>query len=188
MKSKKFTLLLLFSFIFTLAACGNSDAASSDYSLEFKNGDRFFKSEVKPSSKAEEVVLDFFKIEINDDFNNLKNLLINTDYFNTLPQIYKENFNDGLYTKEVIITNLDELSEKEFSDIDNVTKYYPSIDELTNKDFNDFKIIEVHYTNKLTEKYDEIAQFSSGDWTRYFVLIMEKEDSPWKIYDIYGHC
>lgn len=32
-----------------------------------------------------------------------------------------------------------------------------------------------------------MAQWGSGKWTRYFVVVKEKVDSEWKIYDIYGH-
>lgn len=53
---------------------------------------------------------------------------------------------------------------------------------------NEFQIIEVIYTNKVTDKLDKTAQWGSGNWTRYYVVVVkEKEDSNWRIYDVYGN-
>lgn len=52
---------------------------------------------------------------------------------------------------------------------------------------SEFKIIEVNYTNKLTEKFNESAQWGSGNWTRYFVIVKENNSSDCRIFDVYGH-
>ncbi|WP_297631201.1 hypothetical protein [uncultured Clostridium sp.] len=60
--------------IFILIGYGNTQKIkdvekNNEYVLEVKNGKRFFKSEVSPKSKAEEIILDRFKIEINDEYD-----------------------------------------------------------------------------------------------------------------------
>ena len=61
------------------------------------------------------------------------------------------------------------------------------MDRLKEYNPSEFKIFQVVYTNKLTDELDKIVQWGSGNWTRYFVVVRENEDSDWKIYDIYGH-
>ncbi|MGL5415914.1 MAG: DUF4829 domain-containing protein [Clostridium sp.] len=185
------TVLVIVS-VFVLIGCGNSQEdkdgeKDKEYVLEVKNGKRFFKSEAVPKSKAEEVILDSFKIEINDEYDNLKNVFIDSEHYNYYSDLYKENLEEGLYTEEIIIHSLIELKEEEYSSDSKNNKYYFYMDKLREYNPNEFKIIEVEYTNKLTDKLNEMAQWGSGKWTRYFVVVKEKIDSEWKIYDIYGH-
>ena len=194
MRVKRFMLsvLLIICSMFILIGCSNSSKEeeyikNSEYVLEITNGERFFKSEVVPNSKAEEVILDYFKIEISDEYDNFKNIFINSDTFNYYPDVYKDNFNNGLYTEEITVHSLNELNEDEYSKESNGAKYYSNINNLKRYKQSEFKIIEVNYTNKLTEKLNEIAQWGSGDWTRYFVVVKENDRSEWRIFDIYGH-
>lgn len=184
--------LSIASFMFILIGCGNLSenpkyTQDDEYVLEITNGKRFFKSEITPKSKAEEVILDCFKIEISDEYNNFKNVFIDSEVFNDYPEKYKGNFNEGLYTEEVVVHSLKELNEEDYSNESNGIKYYYYMDGLKEYNPSEFKIIEVVYTNKVTDKWNKIAQWGSGNWTRYFVIVKEKEDSDWKIYDIYGH-
>lgn len=191
---KKFMLisLLIVSFMVILIGCSDSSKTQkytedSEYVLEITNGERFFKSEVVPKSDAEKFILDYFKIEINDDYDNLKNVFIDSDAFNYYSDAYKEKFNDGLYTEEVTVHSLNGLNEGEYSSESNGIKYYYYIDRLKKYNPNEFQIIEVNYTNKLTEKYNAIAQWGSGDWIRYFVVVKKDNNSGWRIFDVYGH-
>lgn len=185
-------LLLIVSFIAILIGCSDSSkeqkyTKDSGYVLEITNGARFFKSEVVPKSDAEEVILDCFKIEINDEYDNFRNVFIDSDAFNYYPDVYKENFNNGLYTEEVIVHSLNVLNESEYSSESNEIKYYYNIDRLKEYNSSEFEIIEVNYTNKLTEKYNASAQWGSGNWTRYFVVVKDNNNSDWRIFDVYGH-
>lgn len=191
---KKFMLisLLIVSFMVILIGCSDSSKTQkytedSEYVLEITNGERFFKSEVVPKSDAEKVILDYFKIEINDDYDNFKNVFIDSDAFNYYSDAYKGNFNDGLYTEEVTVHSLNVLNEDEYSSESKGIKYYYYIDRLKKYNPNEFQIIEVNYTNKLTEKYNAIAQWGSGNWTRYFVVVKKDNNSVWRIFDVYGH-
>lgn len=194
MRIKRFMLitLLIISSMIILIGCSNSKEVqklgkSHEYVLEISNGKRVFKSESIPKSKAEEVILDSFKIEITDEYDNFNNVFIDSDAFNYYPETYKENFNEGLYTEEMVIHSLKELNEEDYSNESNGIKYYYYMDGLKEYNPSEFKIIEVVYTNKLTDKLDEKAQWGSGDWTRYFVVVKEQADSDWRIYDVYGH-
>ena len=191
---KRFMLLLLLivSSVAILIGCSGSNkeeeyTKDSEYVLEITNGERFFKSEIAPKSDAEKVILDYFKIEINDEYDNFKNVFIDSDAFNYYPNTYKENFNNGLYTEEVTVHSLNVLNEDEYSSESDGIKYYYYMDRLKKYNPSKFEIIEVNYTNKLTEKYNAIAQWGSGDWIRYFVVVKENDNSGWRIFDVYGH-
>lgn len=193
MRRKKFMLIavLIISSIIISIGCSNSKEVqelekNNEYVLEIANGKRVFKSESIPKSKAEEIILDYFKIEINDEYDNFKNVFIDSEIFSHYSNTYKEKFNEGLYTEEVVVHSLTKLNEEDYSDDSNGVKYYPYMDGLKEYSPNEFKIIEVIYTNKVTDKLDKIAQWGSGNWTRYFVVVKEKEDSEWRIYDVYG--
>lgn len=188
-KRVRWITVLVIASVFVLIGCGNSQAkdGNKEYELELKNEKRFFKSEVSPKSKAEEVILDSFKIEINDEYDNFKNVFIDSEHYNYYSDLYKKNLEEGLYAEEISIHSLIELKEEEYSSDSKNNKYYFYMDKLREYDPNEFKIIEVEYTNKLTDKLNEMAQWGSGKWTRYFVVVKEKVDSEWKIYDIYGH-
>ena len=155
--------------------------------LEIKNGTRFFKSEVIPKSEAEEVILDMFKIEINDDYDKLKEIYIDSEIFNYYPEMYKENLSEGLYTEEITIHKLEKLSEEEYLNDATSLKYYYYMDRLKEYNPYEFQIIEVNYTNKFTDKLNEIAQWGNGNWIRYFVVVKENKNSGWRIFDVYGH-
>lgn len=180
------TLIMLFSF----SACGTDDNkdenSDSKYELEFKNGERFFRSEVKPQSKEEEVIFDSLKIEISDKYNDFEKIYIENGGFDYYPELYKDNFESGLYTEEITIHRLKFLNENELNDEKDKIKFYNYMDNLKKYNPYEFKIIQVSYTNKLTDKYDEQAQWGSGNWTRNYIVVKEKEDSEWRIFDIYG--
>lgn len=83
--------------------------------------------------------------------------------------------------------SLNVLNKDEYSSESNGIKYYYYIDRLKKYKPNEFQIFEVKYTNKLTEKYNAIAQWGSGNWTRYFVVVKKDNNSGWRIFDVYGH-
>lgn len=159
----------------------------NNYVLEIENGERFFKSEFVPKSDSEKVILDYFKIEISDEYDEFKNVLIDSEQYTYYPETYKKQFDEGLYTEELTVHSLSTLNEDEYTNDTNGLKYYSYMERLKEYNPSAFEIIEVNYTNKLTDEYNKIAQWGSGNWTRYFVVVKEKEDSNWKIFDVYGH-
>ncbi|WP_242655205.1 DUF4829 domain-containing protein [Clostridium cellulovorans] len=164
---------------------GTSNVSAS-YELEYHNDTRFFKAEIEPKSDAEKVILDKFKIQINDKYDELSKLFIDSPEFNNQSQIYKNLFDEGEYAEAITIHSLKKLSEEEYSNNPDFISY--NFMDTINK-FNpyEFQVIEVNYTIKLTDKYASAAQWSNGNWTRDFIVVQEKENTPWRIFDIYGY-
>ncbi|MEG0670527.1 DUF4829 domain-containing protein [Clostridium sp.] len=192
MKSKKKNLLVLclvILFTFTTIGCSNSKKQDNEaeliknYQVDFKNGERFFKSEVAPTSIPETVILDVLKIEINDEYDKLNDLYS----FNPLSDNYKKNFDDGEYTEEMTVHSFEKISKEVYTNVASGIKYYGYIDKLKPYNDNEIQVIGVNYTNKLTDKANAGAQGGNGNWTRYYVLTQENSKAPWKILDIYGH-
>ncbi|MGL5381514.1 DUF4829 domain-containing protein [Clostridium sp.] len=192
MKAKKYIWLLTISCMFIFIGCSNLKTDSKqldedEYIVEFENGKRLFKSEVYPKSDTERVILDNFKIYISDEYEKFKYLYADIDVFKDQENVYKNNFNQGLYTNEIVIHSLKKLDEIDYSGDENKNTFYPYMDKLNSYNPSEFEIIEVNYTKKLTNKYDKVAQWGNGNWTRYYVLIKEDSSSIWKIFDVYGH-
>lgn len=152
--------------------------------FEFKNGERSFKLEFKPKSEAEKVISEVLKIEISDDYNKLNELKIEQLDYSTFDKHLKDN---NYLINEITIHNMRKLNEEEYEDNPNTQSYYPYMSRLTKFNPYEFQMIEVDYTKKVSEELDKVAQWGSGKWRRYYVMVKEKEDSSWKVYDVYGH-
>ncbi|MEG1255925.1 DUF4829 domain-containing protein [Clostridium sp.] len=186
------SICLISLFSFAIIGCSKTEekvensGSLENYQLELKNGTRLFQSEVTPCSEAEKVILDTFKIEINDKYDEFNNLYVDSEGFNNYPKTYKKLFDEGEYTENITIHNLRKLSEDEYSNNPNTIQYYYYMDRLNKYNPQEFEIIEVKYTVKLTDKANEGAQWGNGDWTRYYVVVKQNEKSNWRIFDIYG--
>ena len=164
-----------------------SDGSVENYDLKVNNKFRPFKSKVRPSSEAEKVILDSFKIEIIDDYEALKNIYVENKFDDSSMEYYKEKVAEGMYTKKVVIHSLWELSEEEYTDKSMDLKYYSFIDKLKKYNPYEYKIFHVNYTIKYTGKLDRVTQWGDGNYTMYYVVTKEKESSNWRIFDTYGH-
>lgn len=154
--------------------------------FEFKNGERSFKLEFKPKTEAEKVIAETLKIEISDEHNKLNVLKVEQLDYSTFDKYLKEN---NYSTNEIIIHSMRILSKEEYADNPKAITYYYDgyMDRLRKFNPYEFQIIEVNYTKKVSEELDKIAQWGSGRWIRYYVMVKEKKDSTWKVYDVYGH-
>lgn len=175
-----------FSLIGCKATSKNASSDDMDNLLSIKNGDRVFKSEIEPKSEAEKVILESFRIEISDEHDKCKNIYTEKDYVDCI-KIFQENFNEGLYTEQVLIHDLKKLEKEEYTNKSHDLKYYENINNLNKFNPKEYEIIQVDYTIKLTDKLNNISQWGNGDWTRYYVMVKESKNSPWKIFDIYGY-
>ncbi|MHC1685221.1 MAG: hypothetical protein AB6733_20170 [Clostridiaceae bacterium] len=176
----------------SLAGCSSggkeTTAANVKNSLtEYKNGDRFYKSEVNPITEAEKVIAESLKIEISDEYDKFKDVYADIEVNNGMKEIYEKKFKDGYYTEEITIHSFSKVSYEVYTNKESGIKYYDYLDRL--KEFNPYEteVIEVNYTKKLTEKYDKEAQWGSGTYTRYYVLSKAYKYADFKIFDIYGH-
>lgn len=192
-KIKLFLICLISLFSFAIIGCSKMEEKAlksvsvENYELELKNGTRIFKSEVTPCSDAEKAILDTFKIEISDKYDEFNNLYVDSEEFNYYSKIYQEDFDDGKYTENITIHSLKKLSKDEYSNNSNTIQNYLNMDTLNKYNPNEFELIEVNYTVKVTDKENKVAQFGNGNWTRYYVVVKQNEKSNWRIFDIYGH-
>lgn len=163
------------------------EAKAEDNLTEFKNGDRFYKSEVVPTTEAEKVIAESLKIQISDEYDKYNDIFADRDAHKNLAQIDNNNFKAGYYTEEITIHNFSKLTEDVYINGGSGIKYYCYLDKL--KEYNPYEVevIEVNYTNKLTEECDKGAQWPSGTYTRYYVMTKKNKDAKFKIFDVYGH-
>lgn len=160
---------------------------NGDYKIEYNNEERFFKSEVNPTTESEKVILDLFKVTISDEYDKFKDLYVQSDLYKDYPNVYKESFEKGMYTEAIVVHNMKILNEDEYTKDSKSKTYYAYMDKLKELNPAEYQIVEVKYTTKLTEKYDEKAKWGSGTWVRYYVVVKETKDAPWRVFDIYGH-
>lgn len=155
------------------------------YELKLTNGTRFFKSKVAPKSDYEKVVLDTFKVQINDNYDKLKDLYIDDEKFNYWGKVYKEHLEEGLYAEEINVHKLKTLSESEYYDNNSALNNYDYMDRLKKYNPYKFEIVEINYTIKLTDKFNKIAQFPNGNYTECFIMVKKNKNSEWRIFDLY---
>lgn len=136
------------------------EPSEEGYELEVINGDRVFKSDVAPKLKLEEIALNDLKQPITES-------------------ISEENLNNKFYTKEITVHSLGILTSDEIQEEIGEAGF---MEELTEINPYAYEIVRVNFTIKQTEEFNKVAQFSNGTYTRYYVVMMENEDSDWKIY------
>lgn len=152
------------------------------YEITVYNKLRSFKSKVNPSSEAEKVILDSFKVEITNEFQELKNIFIDGE---NLVEVYKGRVASKTNPRKIRVNSLRELNENEYTDIDKMDKYYSQLEKLKEYNPNQYNVYEVNYNIIYYAEYSMMAQWGSGRWTRYYVVTREKEDSDWRVFDIY---
>lgn len=59
------------------------------------------------------------------------------------------------------------------------------MERLTEMNPYTYEIVKVNFTIKQTEEFNKMAQWGSGTYTRYYVVIMENENSNWEIFTMY---
>lgn len=166
----------------------NAEIKIEDNLSEYKNGDRVYKSEVVPTTDIEKTIAESLKISISDNFDKIRELFVERGAnFDDDIQIAKKHLEEGEYTERITIHSFSKVSEEVYTNKESEIKYYPYLDELKKYNPYEVEVIEVKYTNKLTEKYDKGAQWGSGTYTRYYVMTKENKDAKFKIFDIYGH-
>lgn len=152
------------------------------YEIVVYNKLRCFKSKVSPSSVEEKVILDSFKFDITDQFEELEKIYVDNE---NIIEIHKSRKADKSNPRKITVNSLKEIHEKDYTDIDQMDKYYSFIEKLREYNPYEHKVIEVNYNILYYPNYAYMAQWGNGNWTRYYVVTKEKEDSDWKLFDIY---
>ena len=49
-----------------------------------------------------------------------------------------------------------------------------------------YEMIRIVYTNKLSEKGNDLDQNGNGTWASYYIVSKDQADSDWKVFDLYG--
>ncbi|WP_160677302.1 DUF4829 domain-containing protein [Clostridium sp. C8-1-8] len=65
------------------------------------------------------------------------------------------------------------------------TLYYLYQERLKTVNYSEIKVIAVDTYKQLTKQADMVAQFPSGNYTFFYVLIRKDSNSPWKVFDEY---
>lgn len=152
--------------------------------LEIRNGDRFFISKVEPKDETEELVLDYFKVFISDDYDKLNKITNFAD--GQYVSSYKSDYREGNYIVETTVNSINKVTEEEYMDESN-SKYYGYKHNLDAYNPTQTQVVEVDYDKKLTKDYARIAQFGDGRYILYYVIAKNEDNPEWRIVDIYGH-
>ncbi|TYQ16738.1 UNVERIFIED_CONTAM: beta-lactamase regulating signal transducer with metallopeptidase domain [Acetivibrio alkalicellulosi] len=156
--------------------------------IKYYSNDRFFGSEVIPGSEAKQTVFESLRIKISDEYYKLKDLYVKEFFDNNFDQLvinYRNDFNEGRYVEKIIVHNLKEWSIDEYIADSSTPEDYFSLDRINKYNPYKAKVIEVNYTIKLTDKYNRTAQWGNGNYTRFYVVIMDDEYSGWKICELH---
>lgn len=152
------------------------------YEIVVYNKLRYFKSKIKASSLDEKIVLDSFKFDITDEFEKLKDIYVDNE---NIVEIHKSRKAEKANPRKITINSLKEINEKDYTDLELMDKYYSFIERLREYNPYEHKVIEVNYNIVYYPKHAAGAQWGNGNWTRYYVVTREKEDSDWKLFDVY---
>lgn len=152
------------------------------YEIVVYNKLRYFKSKIKASSLDEKFVLDSFRFDITDEFEKLKDIYEDNE---NIVEIHKSRKAEKANPRKITINSLKEINEKDYTDLEQMDKYYSFVERLREYNPYEHKVIEVNYNIVYYPKHAAVAQWGNGSWTRYYVVTREKEDSDWKLFDVY---
>ncbi|MBK1809918.1 DUF4829 domain-containing protein [Clostridium sp. YIM B02505] len=202
-------IILLFSSLILLQGCDSASLESKitiaenvmkDSAANQKNVDikkiiqtkLTFKQEAK--TEEEKLIESYIVAETNGDRRKLKDIFYPAPHNESITNDNGKNFEN--VTEELTILKMWQLPEAQWreqimkkgpsGDVynDNVS-YYPCPDRLIGHNFKEIKVLAVNKYKKCTEEFDKIGQFTSGEYTDFYVLIKENDSSTWKIFDTY---
>lgn len=178
--------LILIS-IFT-SACTQVKTSEEPYTFKGESnisvGDRNFILEDIPKSIAEETVMKHFLYTITADFDSKHNILADIEPHKISIESEKKQFKDGVYTQSYKIHKISTLTEKEYNSEENPLHYYGWNKVVDEYNLSDYKIVNVDYTKKLSEKAIERGpQWGDGTYNRSFIVGKTSKDNSYKIFD-----
>lgn len=179
---------VLFCNLLIIASLSGCASGNKDNLTEYKNGERICKSDVVPTTECEKIIAESFKDSISDDFNKIREYSVEREVsFEDQIKIAEEHQKQGYYVEAVTIHSFARVTRETYTNKESGIKYYEYLDKLNKANPYESEVVEVNYTVKLTEEYNKVAQFPSGTYTRYYVMIKENKYADFKIFDVYGH-
>lgn len=202
-------IILLCSSLILLQGCDSASLNSKitisenvikDSSLNQKNVDikkivqtkLTFKQEAK--TEEEKLIESYIVAETNGDRKKLKDIFYPAPHNESITNDNGTNYEN--VTEELTILKMWQLPEAQWREpkmvklsdgnLYNMNPYFYFYPERVNDTpHKEVKVIAVESYKKLTPEYDKIAQYGTGDYTNFYVLIKENSTSSWKILDFY---
>lgn len=151
-----------------------------------------FKQEAK--TEEEKLIDSYIIAETNGDRKKLKDILYPAPHNEPITNDNGTNYENVI--EELTILKMWQLNEAQWKDqimkkgpsgdvFNGNVSYYPWPDRLIGHNFKEIKVLAVNKYKKCTEEFDKIGQFTSGEYTDFYVLIKESDSSPWKVFDTY---
>ncbi|GFZ32182.1 hypothetical protein CSC2_27080 [Clostridium zeae] len=151
-----------------------------------------FKQETK--TEEEKLIESYIVAETNGDQKKLKDIFYPAPHNESITNDSGTNYEN--VTEELTILKMWQLPEAQWREpkmvklsdgqFYNMNPYYYFYPERVNDTpHKEVKVIAVETYKKCTPESDKIAQYGSGAYTNFYVLIKENSTSSWKILDFY---
>ena len=147
-------------------------------------GTRSIRYEDRPETAAEIIVARYFLNQITGDFNEMKNLLPNTEADRITLKNEKEAFLKGESMETYLIRSITTLDREQYIG-DNRAFSYPGAEHKARQEnLKDYVVVHVEFYQKWNNKAESHApQWNSGECGRNFLVGKKALDKNYKIYD-----
>lgn len=184
-------LIVLISWILIsifMSSCMQVQTSEESYTFKGESNvnveERYFILEDIPESIAEEIVIKDFLYTITADFDSMYNTLADIEPHKVSIENQKKQYKEGIYTQSYKIHKISTLTEGEYNNEQNPLCYYGWEEIVNEYNLSDYKIVNVDYTKKLSDKAMERGpQWGSGTYNRSFIVGKTAEDNSYKIFD-----
>jgi len=145
--------------------------------------DRRFELKEMPQNIAEELVALDFYYNIAGAYDKLYKLC-GSESLQISATNTEQNFKEGRYIKEYVITNLATLPMEDFLAIDESILGMIRGDIQSNN-LSEYVYVRVDFTMTTPAEQQGYAELSDGDHSFYFLCGKNQVDSEWKLYELY---
>lgn len=170
------------------SSCTQVQISEESYTFKGKSNvsvdDRNFILEDIPENIAEETVIKDFLYTITANFDSKYDILADIEPHKISIENEKKQFKDGVYTQSYKIHKISTLTEKEYNSEQNPLYYYGWKEIVDEYNMSDYKIVNIDYTKKLSEKaIEQGPQWGNGTYNRSFIVGKTARDNSYKIFD-----
>jgi hypothetical protein len=146
------------------------------------------------NNEQEKLLQDLIVAQVNQNKNKLTSIYYPSEVNKSKINMYMNPYDND--TVEIDILKMWELTEAQWKDqimtkgtsdesYNENTLYYLYQERLKTVNYSEIKVIAVDTFKQLTKDRDMIAQFPSGNYTFFYVLIKQDSHSSWKVFDDY---